>query len=271
MNPDKDIASNNAHYLRYGIFIPLVLLLASAMSSCYSFYHAKQDLAADLNEAMVALVSENSALWTRQDTVNAIRKMRETTNKPMIYQAYDVKFRNAALKNDAYFTLSLVDKTGNSAQIIGNKISSDSIMLVPDDAAGALIKVQGFADCSAASVFATSNQTLPGILLSLSILSMAIMLWRRKNSQTLSSPTLTVQSIANLKLTPMQRRFTRMLLDAPMQRVDKQTLCKVLWDNKTNAEESLYTLVRRTKAALNDANIEIICNRGESYELRRKC
>ena len=51
-------------------------------------------------------------------------------------------------------------------------------------------------------------------------------------------------------------------------RVDKATLCSTLWGNKSNAEESLYTLVRRTKTALAAANIEIICNRGDSYELR---
>ena len=51
-------------------------------------------------------------------------------------------------------------------------------------------------------------------------------------------------------------------------RVDKATLCSALWDNKSNAEESLYTLVRRTKTALAETDIEIICNRGESYELR---
>lgn len=66
----------------------------------------------------------------------------------------------------------------------------------------------------------------------------------------------------------MQRQLTQMLLDAPDMRVDKRTLCETLWGNKSNAEESLYTLVRRTKATLADVNIGIICNRGDSYELR---
>ncbi len=66
----------------------------------------------------------------------------------------------------------------------------------------------------------------------------------------------------------MQRQFAQMLLDAPDMRVDKTAICAALWGNKSNAEESLYTLVRRTKTALTPANIEIICNRGESYQLR---
>ncbi|MDE7467242.1 MAG: helix-turn-helix domain-containing protein, partial [Muribaculaceae bacterium] len=62
--------------------------------------------------------------------------------------------------------------------------------------------------------------------------------------------------------------LAQMLLDAPDMRVDKRYLCESLWGNKSNAEESLYTLVKRTKIALAQANMEIVCNRGESYELR---
>lgn len=66
----------------------------------------------------------------------------------------------------------------------------------------------------------------------------------------------------------MQRQLTRMLLEAPGMKVDKRSLCESLWGNKSNAEESLYTLVKRTKDALAEANMEIVCNRGDSYELR---
>ena len=51
-------------------------------------------------------------------------------------------------------------------------------------------------------------------------------------------------------------------------KVDKRVLCETLWGNKSNAEESLYTLVRRTKNALAEVKMEIVCNRGDSYELR---
>lgn len=74
-------------------------------------------------------------------------------------------------------------------------------------------------------------------------------------------------TLDGIKLTPMQRQFAQMLLDAPDMKVDKRTLCEALWDNKSNAKESLYTLVRRTKTALAKVNMEIICNRGDSYEL----
>lgn len=270
---------NNSHdkngkHLQYGMFLPLALLIASIVSCCFSYSNAKRNIAGDLNDAILALANENSEIWTRQDTIAALRKMHETTHKPLIYQASDVNFKNQILKDEAYFTLALVDKNNAAPKIQGNKIASDSIMLVPERATdGFAIQVQGFADCSMASVFAASDQTLPGILFMLSILSMTSMfVWPRKEIEIpemeLASAKSTINPLDGIKLTPMQRQFAQMLLDAPEMRVKKTTLCTALWGNKGNAEESLYTLVRRTKTALAEANIEIICNRGESYELR---
>lgn len=272
MNPNNTV-TNNGIGLRYGIFIPLALMLASMISCCLSYSKAKQNIAEDLNDAMFALANENSELWTRPDTIAAMRQMHETTHKPLIYQASDVKFRIPSLKDEAYFTLALVDKQNRAPKIGENKIASDSIMLVPRGASeGVAVQLQGFAECSVASVFSASDQTLPGILLSLSMMSMVGMfVWKRKTAAMADAGAvaLTVApSLDGIRLTPMQRQFARLLLDAPEMRVDKRTLCETLWGNKSNAEESLYTLVRRTKAALAEANMEIVCNRGESYELR---
>lgn len=266
--------NKNASSLRYAMLVPLALMVASLVTSCYSYSNAKQNIASDLNDAILALAKENSDKWTRQDTIAALRQMHQTTHKPLIYQASDVNFRNSVLRDKAYFTLALVDKKNAAPKIHGNKIASDSIMLVPERATdGFAIQVQGFADCSMASVFAASDQTLPGVLFTLSIISMASMLiWRRKETEMPVTELTAISSAINpldgIKLTPMQRQLTQLLLDAPEMRVDKATLCSTLWGNKSNAEESLYTLVRRTKSALSAANIEIICNRGDSYELR---
>lgn len=254
--------------LRFGMLIPLALLFAAVLTSCFSYNCAKQSITDDLNDAMIAMANKNGQLWTQPDTIAALRQMYAATSQPLIYQASDVDFRHATLKQEAYFTLALVDITTEAPRIHGNKIASDSIMLVPEKATdGLAIQVQGFADCSMASVFAVSDQSVPGILFALSVLSMGSMLFlQRKTRQLLLTPA--VPTLEGIRLTPMQRQLTQMLLDAPGQKVDKATLCSVLWDNKSNAEESLYTLVRRTKTALSEAGIEIICNRGESYELR---
>lgn len=265
--------ANNGLALRYGMFIPMAFMIASIVSCCFSYSNAKQNITDDLNDAMFALANENNELWTRPDTIAAIRQMYEATHKPLIYEASDVNFRNTSLKDEAYFTLALVDKKNIAPKIRENKIASDSIMLVPECATdGLAIKVQGFADCSMATVFSASDQTLPGILFSLSILSLiGVFAWRKRTPVMSQAGVVAVTEMPTLdgiKLTPMQRQFAQMLLDAPEMKVDKRSLCESLWGNKSNAEESLYTLVRRTKAALAKANMEIICNRGDSYELR---
>ena len=269
----NNLSANSEAALRYGMFIPLALMIASIITCCFSYSNAKQTIANDLNDAMFALANENSELWTRPDTIAAIRHMYETTHKPLIYQASDVNFRNPSLKDEAYFTLALVDTNNGSHRIGGNKIASDSIIIMPERAAdGLAIQVQGFADCSVATIFSVSDLTLPGILFSLSILSMASMLiWKRKETETPEAEFIAIPtspSLDGIKLTPMQRQLARMLLEAPGMKVDKRSLCESLWGNKSNAEESLYTLVKRTKNALAQANMEIVCNRGDSYEIR---
>lgn len=266
--------NNDGCTLRYSMLFPLAMMIASLISGCFSYSKAKQNIKSDLNDAMIALAHENRELWTRQDTIAALRLMSETTRKPIFYQASDAKFRIDKLRQDAYFTLALVDDKSSALNFTDDKIASDSIMLLPDKSFGkTAIRIQGFVDCSMASVIAISDKRLPGALIILSVLStVGILAWRRKeqnlNEYPLQTATVSLPSIEGLKLTPMQRRFTQMLLDAPGLKVDKATLCSALWDNKINAEESLYTLVRRTKSALADKNIKIICNRGESYELR---
>ena len=52
--------------LRYGMFVPLAFMIASLISSCFSYSNARQNIADDLNEAMFAFANENRELWTRQ-------------------------------------------------------------------------------------------------------------------------------------------------------------------------------------------------------------
>ncbi len=61
----NNLSANSGSALRYGMFIPLALMIASVITCCLSYSNAKQDIADDLNDAMFALANENSELWTR--------------------------------------------------------------------------------------------------------------------------------------------------------------------------------------------------------------
>lgn len=168
-----DSSSKSDRSLHYGMLIPMAMLIASVATCCLSYSKAKQNIAEDLNQAIIALASENSRLWTRPDTVAAIRQMYAATHKPMIYQASDLDFRNPILKTKAYYSLALVDMKNVTPKARGSQITSDSIILVPEQASdGFAVEVQGFADCSMASVFAVSDQTLPAMLFAVALLSM---------------------------------------------------------------------------------------------------
>ncbi len=250
--------------LRLIMLLPLALLLASVASCCMSYADARRVLSDDLNDAMVALTRANSDLWTRQDTIAALRQISATTHQPLILQASDATFRHAMLRERSFVSLQLVDGAP-AAHVTRGDLSSDSIMLMPAQGAeGVAVRVQGFAMCSMAAVLAVSDQRLPAALFVLSLLSAAgVSVLYRRSRRSPQAP-----SLDGIKLTPMQRQLAQMMLDAPGLRVQKAALCAALWGNKSNAEESLYTLVRRTKAALAPAGIDIVCNRGESYELR---
>ena len=254
--------------LRFSLLLPVAMLVASVISCCVSYSRAEQILTDDLNEAVLALVNEKKELWVRNDTIAALRQLIETTQQPLIYKATDIQFRNTVLKEQAFFTLSLVDKKNGTHKLQEAKIASDSILLVPECTAdGLAVQVRGFADCSFSSLFSTADKTFPGTFFALFIMSSTGMLiWRGKESKAIKL-TPDTDTLDNIRLTPMQKQLVRMLLQAPGMRVDKATICTALWGNKSNAEESLYTLVRRTKTALATSDLEIVCNRGDSYEL----
>lgn len=258
-----------------GMFVPVVLLISSIISGCFSYSEAQVRITDDLNGAIITLAHENSQLWTSPDTIAALRQMKVTTRTSLIVDASQLKFKNRSLKEEAFYTLTLVEDGTAFPKVKSGLLASDSIMLMPEcSTEDVAVRVQGFADCSMASVLAFCDPTLPGILFALSLLSMGYIAIRRRKrleeafQAALSTPQ--APTLDGIKLTPMQRELMRMLLDAPGMKVAKTTLCSSLWDDKSNAEESLYTLVRRTKVALVNSKIEIICNRGESYELRIK-
>ena len=72
----------------------------------------------------------------------------------------------------------------------------------------------------------------------------------------------------SLRLTPMQEQLVGLLMSAPERRMSKQDICQALWPGKPDASETLYTLVRRTKQALEpEGRIRIASERGRSYRI----
>ena len=66
----------------------------------------------------------------------------------------------------------------------------------------------------------------------------------------------------------MQEQLVGLLMSAPGRELSKQVLCQALWPGKPDASETLYTLVRRTKQALeSDGHVHIRSVRGCAYQI----
>ena len=71
-----------------------------------------------------------------------------------------------------------------------------------------------------------------------------------------------------MKLTPMQQQLMEMLWQSPSHQLSKTEICNALWPKKENANETLYTLIRRLKPIVEQhSDLKIIVDRGKSYGL----
>ncbi len=76
---------------------------------------------------------------------------------------------------------------------------------------------------------------------------------------------------SELRFTPMQRQLMELFMAAPDHRLSQQDICNHLWPRKPDASATLYTLIRRLKTILGEtANVNIECQRGDSYQLKAK-
>ena len=71
-----------------------------------------------------------------------------------------------------------------------------------------------------------------------------------------------------LHLTPMQYALMQMFYLSDAHRLTKPHICRALWPGKENADETLYTLIRRLKPIVEGhSNLHITTDRGRAYVL----
>lgn len=71
-----------------------------------------------------------------------------------------------------------------------------------------------------------------------------------------------------VRLTPMQQQLMEMLWQSPSHTVSKTEICNALWPKKPDANETLYTLIRRLKPIIEEhSDLKIESDRGKTYGL----
>ena len=145
-------------------------------------------------------------------------------------------------------------------------------------------KLVAEANCSFATTFMMSDQKASGSLLMVGMLWLLGGLWyvRRNRPELIvqglsyggivyNNDKFMTQSGEQIHLTPMQHSLLEMFITAETHTLSKQEICDRLWPKKPDANDTLYTLIRRIKPIIEaHSALKIESDRGRSYSLKIK-
>ena len=146
-------------------------------------------------------------------------------------------------------------------------------------------KLVAEANCSFATTFMMSDQKASGSLLMVAMLWLLGSLWyvRRNRPELIVQGGLSyggivynndkfmTQSGEQIHLTPMQHSLLEMFITAETHTLSKQEICDRLWPKKPDANDTLYTLIKRIKPIIEaHSALKIESDRGRSYSLKIK-
>ena len=143
-------------------------------------------------------------------------------------------------------------------------------------------KLVAEANCSFATTFMMSDQKASGSLLIVAMLWLLGSLWyvRRNRPELIvqglsyggivyNNDKFMTQSGEQIHLTPMQHSLLEMFITAETHTLSKQEICNRLWPKKPDANDTLYTLIKRIKPILEThSTLKIESDRGKSYSLK---
>lgn len=281
------------------IAITFLLVLLSFGFGYRNYSQAEQHVVSDLNQALQRTVLQYKGLWLNSDTIRTYTRLQEVMGSPVSVSSSNRAFTEAltitALKDIS--TLSLYILKDNSVVSVFNEIpagclASDTLVWLSTtvDTPGVTLSFRGYAHCSVTMLLSLSQQTISATLL------LAALLWggftffyfrrTRTNADTGNKKqqgnVITFGNLSfsrqeacfynerqeKLKLTPMQYTLMEMFYLSSSHLLFKSDICQSLWPGKDNADETLYTLIRRLKPIVEDnSNLRITTDRGRAYGL----
>ena len=152
-------------------------------------------------------------------------------------------------------------------------------------------KFKAYAQCSEATIFSLSDQR-PATILWLLTVFWAMFVWHRHRQSVVESLQLSISQTGNnyggltysevesrfyaadgniVQLTPMQHKLMEMFFHSPSHSLTKTEICDALWPKKPDANETLYTLIRRLKIVVeHHSDLKIESDRSKAYRLTVK-
>ena len=222
------------------------LLLSSALLTGFGSYQLTAlDVKMDLNQALEeALAQQQSEQIVVTDTI------RDFRNHISISELRDV----------AYLSFNMTD--------------------------GEQLKVNWNVKQNVATIFSLSNQRYSFALTLLAVLwaLFSARYFRKREAQMLARHFVTIGNLSfdperqrflcgskEVKFTPMQQQVMEMFFAEDSHRLNQTDICQKLWPKKDDANETLYTLIRRLKSVVHEqTDLDIEAERGKGYQLKVK-
>ena len=288
MNPHKVVA------------ITLLLVCLSFAFGFHNYKEAEQSIVDDLNQALRQSVKANMQCWFCQDSIQTYAKLQKIMGTPIVISSANHGFTEAlrikkikSLAGIMIHVLKEKEQENITKQIPADYLTSDTLVwLSPTTniaSSELILSLQGYAQCSIATIFALSDQKLATTLLFIAIvISIYYFYSRRKKQGTVPTADKKLINFGNLtlccnknyfldeqqeklKLTPMQYSLMEMFYLTSSHQLPKADICEALWPGKENADETLYTLIRRLKPVIEEcSNLKITTDRGKAYTLELK-
>ena len=280
----------------------LALMLTSLLAGRHNYHVTRNEITADLNQALALTLLEKKEPIVTQDTIRAYKQLRRTSRGQVLIAVSDERFcrhlKNRRLKETSFLTFDVVDKEYQGGSTDEQAIYSDTLM-IRNGHAGETLALKGYTRLSAAAVFGMSDQRLPAGLMAAAILwAIGSMLYLRKREkenlvlqpvgeygQSAEDGTQSAEDFGGLtysdaddrfygadhtpiRFTPMQQQLMRLFWQSPSHSISKEEICATLWPKKDDANDTLYTLIRRLKPIVEEhTQLKIVADRGRNYSL----
>lgn len=273
----------NCKLLSVAVF--LTLMLTSLLAGRHNYCEARNEITADLNQALAQTLKERKDYIITQDTIRVYKQLRKTSGGQVLIAVSDERFcrylKDKHLQQAAFITFDVVDSDFQNNSLGDQAICSDTL-IVKDKHAGETLALKGYARLSVASILGMSDQRIPAAcMISAFLWAMLSWLYLRKKQEGSEAVTgfggLVYSEVDQrfytaahtpIRFTPMQQQLMLLFWNAPSHSLTKEDICAALWPKKEDANDTLYTLIRRLKPIVEEhTNLKIVADRGRNYSL----
>lgn len=226
--------------------VVFLFIMATAICSCISSYHeTERRIEQDVNNALKKTIAQMSQDVICADTI----------------RCYHNHLTIPELKDTACLAMRSVRKDKKQ----------ETVMVAE-------------ANCTPLTVFMLSDQRASATLLFCGMVWIMGSMWYLRRYR----PELFVEGLSygglvyadnrflttkgeQIHLTPMQHSLLEMFITTESHTLSKQEICDRLWPKKPDANDTLYTLIRRIKPIIEaNSSLKIEADRGRSYQLIHK-